>query len=235
MVAEELLEMECEVLGKPLFEEIALLEVEEAEGVEEKVLGGEATKEEKIQLLKYKFLRKFTKTGREEVAPEVWNRMFVRCEGGKKTLEQQFWNIVHEKQRNLKEAWKAEASSRYAEQAKTSLMKQTCMAELCEVLGMTHSCEEKTWSHAEFTALAPEVLKLEEKLRKVLGLRAYQGKKKESVFLRASHLVGDVLEIWSGSVIEKKEIRKRDNGKIIRYYDIIISPFVKNMFILLKN
>lgn len=55
----------------------------------------------KIQLLKYKFLRKFTGTGKEKVAPQVWNLMFVKAEGAKKTLEQQFWNIVHEKQREL--------------------------------------------------------------------------------------------------------------------------------------
>lgn len=83
------------------------------------------------------------------------------------------------------------------------------MKELCSVLGIAHSCEGKSWSHQEFEKLVPEVLKLEEKLRKVLGLRAYQGRNKESEFLQASNLLKQVFENWSGAVIEKEASRKK--------------------------
>lgn len=233
IAAEELLEVECETLGKPLFEDIPDLNPDEVDLLEEKIIGGEATREEKLQLLKHKFLQKFTREARETVAPSVWNCMFVKAECAKKTMEHQFWNIVHEKQRNLKEAWKAEASSRYAEQAKTSLMKQSCIAEMCKILGIAHTCEEKAWSHAEFETLAPEIIRQEEKWRKVFGLRSSRSKK-DSAFLKASHILGEVLEVWSGSQLEKKEIRKRDNGSRPRFYTFKIVPFCKNIFDSLK-
>jgi len=233
ILTEELLEMSCGEIGKPFFEEIELLEAWEIDGIEEKIMNGEATKEEKLQLLKYKFLLKFTVKGREEIAPNVWNTMFT-IEDKKKTLEQQFWNIVHEKQRDLGHAWKAEAASRYAEQARGSLLKQTTMKELCQVLGIAHSCEEKSWSHQEFETLAPEILKLEEKLRKVMGLRASRSKKKESELMQASDVLKQVLEAWSASTVKKNTSRKRKDGKICRFNTVTLVPYIKNMYTMLN-
>jgi hypothetical protein len=53
----------------------------------ELVMQGEATQEQKLELLKYRFTRKFTAEGAARAA-EVWNRMFVCAEGAKRTLEQ---------------------------------------------------------------------------------------------------------------------------------------------------
>jgi hypothetical protein len=229
LVAEELLQQECFEIRKPRFEEIANVYNGEAAVLEERVMQGEATQEEKLKLLKYKFVRKFSAEGAAS-AGGVWNTMFVVAEGEKKSREQQFWNIVHEKQRDLGDAWKAEAASRYAEQAKTSLVRQTCVKELCEVLGLAHSCEEKTWTHEEFESVAPKVLALEEKMRKAMGLRASRSKKTESKFLRSSHLIKDTFASWSASIIEKDADKKRTNGKIVRTYRILNRPIVQMMW-----
>lgn len=86
----------------------------------------------------------------------------------------------------------------------------------------------KLVSHQEFEKLAPEVLKLEEKLRKVLGLRPSRSKK-DSEFLRASHLVNDALESWSATVVNKTTHKKRSNGIMIRVYTIYITPIITNI------
>jgi hypothetical protein len=234
LVADELLTTDCESIGKPQYEDIVDLSVPESEDIEEKVMQGEATKEEKLQLLKYKFLRKFTTEGKE-AAPAVWNTLFAVPEGSKKSRDFLFWNIVNEKQRHLGEAWKAEAASRYAEQAKTSLVKQTAIKELCGVLGLAHSCQEKTWSHEEFEALAPKVLAVEEKMRKTMGLRARQGKRKESELIQACTLVNQAFDSWSGTSVVKNNSKKRECGILIRKYSISIRPVVQDLWSSLQS
>ncbi len=75
---------------------------------------------------------------------------------------------------------------------------------------------------------------MEETLRKGLGLRETRGNKKESEFMQAADIVKQAFASWSGSVVEKKAIRKRASGKITRFYDITISPFMKDLWKSLK-
>ncbi len=137
---------------------------------------------------------------------------------------------MHDKQRNLEAAWRAEADARYAEQAKTGLVRQKTMKELCGVLGIDHSCVEKSWTHEEFSRIAPRILEMEEILRKGLGLRETRGKKKESEFMQAADIVKQAFAGWSGSVVEKKAIRKSKDGKRERFYDISIYPSMTNLW-----
>jgi hypothetical protein len=232
--ADELLAVDCESISKPLYDDIVDLGAFEAEYIDEKVMQGRATKEEKLQLLKWKFVRKFTAEG-AETAPAVWNTLFAVPEGSKRSRESLFWNIVHEKQRLLGEAWKAEAASRYVEQAKSSLVKQTAIKELCEILGLAHSCEEKTWSHEVFEALAPKVLAVEEKMRKAMGLRARQGKRKESELMQACTLVNQAFEAWSGTTVVKNGYKKRERGILFRKYTVSTTTIVHEMWSCLKS
>ena len=140
---------------------------------------------------------------RSHVKPDavesIWNTYVVT---GK---ELQFWNIVREKTgRDIPS---------YIHPASIYAQKREAMSRLFEVIGITHSCETKTWTHAEFEAFAPEILSLEENLRKVMGLRRKQGKGKESEFLRASELLAQVLDAWSGSVVMKGHPVRIQNGK----------------------
>ncbi len=129
--------------------------------------------------------------------------------------ELQFWNIVREKTgRDIPS---------YINPALLYAEKYKVMRRLFETIGLTHSCETKTWSHEAFAALAPDILKLNDELRKVLGLRSRQGDKKESEFLQASDLLKQVLHVWSGSILEKKLKMKRRNRS--RVYDVSIKPF----------
>lgn len=233
--AEEFLELDMEAEAKPRFEEIADIDEVDADRIEELVMQGEATKEDKMALLKFKFLGRFV-AGDESwlVAQETWNTLFVLEEGKKRTREFMFWNIVHEKQRDLGRAMAAEAASQYVEHAKVGLARQKCIQDICGVLGMANSCCEKSWTQEEFTGVAGTILKDEERIRKVMGLRPYRGKDKESEFLRASDLLKQTFALWSGSFLEKKCIRKRNNGKSVRCYIINIASVIHNLWNSLK-
>jgi hypothetical protein len=232
---EDFLELDMEAEAKPRFEEIADIDEVDADRIEEQIMQGEATKEDKLAVLKFKFLGRFV-AGDESwiVAQETWNTLFVLEEGKKRTREYMFWNTVHEKQRDLGRAMAAEAGSQYVEHAKIGLARQKCIQEICGILEIANSCTEKSWTQEEFTGLAPAILKDQERIRKIMGLRPYRGKDKESEFLKASNLVHQTFQAWSGSSMEKKCTRKRNNGEIIRLYDISILPITSKLWEFLK-
>lgn len=233
--AEELLELEMEREVKPYFDEIREVDEEEADILNGRVMSGDASKEGKVILLKHRMLRRF-EAGDEalDAAREAWNTFFLPEEGKTQTWEALFWNIVREKQRDVKRALTAEAECRYVEQAKIGVLKQRCIQDLCLVLGMEHSCVEKTWTQEAFAALAPDILKDEEKLRKTMGLRPYRGKKKESEFLKAAHPVDQVLASWSGTSFESscKQIQK--DNKRLRIYSFKSLPITSRIIGLMK-
>jgi hypothetical protein len=232
--AENMLELEMETEVKPTFDEIATLDDIEADAIEEKIMQGEASKQDKIALTKYRMMKRFVE-GSEAVARETWNTLFVPEEGKTRTREALFWNIANEKQRNVQTALAAEASNTYIEHAKKSILKQSGIQDLCKMLGIPNTCCEKTWTQEEFTKLAPAILKEEERLRKSMGLRARQGKKKESDFHQATELVKQAFESWSGSVVDKVIVKnKRENNVMKRLYTVTVTPAVQKVWNCLK-
>jgi hypothetical protein len=233
--AEELLTVDIDAEVKPAFEDIQEIDDVEADEIEEKLMIGEATRENKLALLKYRFLSRFQEGDEARVvAKQTWDTLFVAEEGKKRSREGLFWNIVHEKQRDLRRAMAAEAESHYVEHAKIGLLRQKCIGEICGVLGIANSCCEKSWTQEEFTTLAPKLLKDEERIRKVMGLRPYRGKKKESEFLRGCDLIEQAFISWSGNSLEKVAKLKKQNGKVTRLYTISVVQIVPKIWNALK-
>lgn len=218
---------------KPAFAEIELLDEDAAVAVEAAIVAETATLEDRLRLMKYRFVGLFETGVDMGFMEDVWNTFMC---GAKKTYEAQFWNIVNERKRNLRRAWAAETAHRYAEQARSTLLQQTAVTRLCEALGLDHTCQEKLWTHAEFLTIVPAVLALEAEVRDALGMRASERMDKESEFNRAADFIKSALGAWSGSKVEKVNGKqKRGKGERVREYDVAISPLMKGLWTCLKE
>jgi hypothetical protein len=222
------------MIAKPRFEEIEDLDEEEAEEIKTKIAEERATLEERTKFSKHRFINLFVDDVEMDFLESAWNTFFCNEEGVRKTFERQFWNIVHEKQRDLDSAMGTEARVRYVEQARGGLIQQTTMANLCARIGIPHSCVEKVWTFEEFNALVPGILAMEEEVRHVLGLRATERTEKETDFNKAADFLKSVLYDWSGTVVKKILKRKQVKGERIRFYDIQLIPVVNGIWDLLK-
>lgn len=229
---EEMLFQEMEIEVKPLFDEIRKIDESEADEIEERIMQGEASKDDKVLLTKYRMMKRFVE-GSEDVIQDVWNTLFVPEVNKTRTRENLFWNIVYEKQRNLEKAFRSEAECKYVEHAKTSLLKQLCMQDLCKILGIPNTCTEKTWTQDEFTVLVPDILKDEEKIRRVMGIRPYRGKDSTD-FLRASHIVKQAFDVWSGSDLKNTWKQKQHKGIRKKIYTFSITPLFSCIWTSLK-
>lgn len=227
-------ERTARMVAKPRFEEIEDLEDDEAEEIKTKIAEERATLGERTQFSKHRFINLFEDGAEMDFLEEAWNTFFCSEEGVRKTYERQFWNIVHEKQRDLDIAMTTEARVRYVEQARGALIQQTTMANLCARIGIPHTCVEKVWIFEEFSALVPGILAMEEEVRHVLGLRDTRRAEKETDFNKAADFLKSVLYDWSGTAVKKILKRKQVKGERIRFYDIQLIPVVNGIWDVLK-
>ena len=215
-------EDEAKRAERPAYDEIDLIDFTRVQKIKDS--GSETTQE--IWLCeKFFFRSRFGYGAEEEFIGDMWKLFMIPPEGKKRTLEQQFWNIVHERGRNLELEWKAEVLARYAEQARITLKQQETITRLCKVIGISSTLEERTLPYAEFLRCVPDILALESDSRDAMGLRAFQGKGKESDFLHACSFLNSAFTTWSGTHVDKtNEKRHQKEGMRFRTYDIRISP-----------
>lgn len=221
--------------GKPPFDDIEMIDDDRAAEIGERILEETVTIDERIQLTKYRFIRLFKEDTEMEYLSEVWDTFFCAPFGKKVTLEAQFWNIVHERQRDLARAWKSETGQRYAEQARSTLLQQTTITKLCGVLGIENTCVEKTWTSEEFTALVPAILGMEREVRGALMLRESRSKKEDNGFNRACDFLKSVFHTWSGTELSKTGTRQQYEGLRMRIYNVSLQPIKANVWETLKT
>ena len=212
---------------RPAYEDIDLIDFDKVQKIKDS--GSETTQD--IWLCeKFFFRSRFGYRVEEEFISDMWKLFMIPPEGKKRTLEQQFWNIVHERGRNLELEWRAEVLARYAEQARITLKQQETITRLCKVLGISTTLEEHTIRYADFLRHVPDILALESDSRDAMGLRVSRSKGKECDFLRAATFLNSAFATWSGTQVEKinyKRIQKKDEKH--SEYDIQISPLHKNL------
>lgn len=174
--------------------------------------GDTVTAEEKFELKKLHFGRMFV-----EGAPkaDIWET----CADD--SVCRNVYNCSEERKIAVDAAVSRESRTRYATLAEDRVHKRIALAKLLAILGMANSCQAKTFTAVEFSALVPALAAEEKALLDGFGLRATRREEgEEFAKAHALDLVKRCFEGWSGAKVAKSApTRSRvrgDDGSVVR-------------------
>jgi hypothetical protein len=185
--------------------------------IEVDIKRGKATVEDRFAFKKWLFRRQFVGDTNDESLKSWWLKFFVE---GK---EAAFWRIVHEKRWSIERLAEDEAYKRYALMVSTEVEKRKTLVQFLELLGMSHSQEEKIFNPSDLEELGPKLSAVEKEIREGMGLRAGRRKAEEWKTGNTIDLIKVVLEAWGECNTLTEVKQKRRNGEIIREYTLNVN------------
>ena len=172
-----------------------------------------------LMYAKWRLLDALHPSVHESHAASVWDKV---------VMENKQWigRLIMERHDTLDAKAQKEAERHYSITADHELHTRDAMKDLCTVLGIATSQEERTfgWKNWE-DDIVPELAKLEDRLIEVFGLRA--SRRADDDVFSASHaatLVSRVLKEWAGGDVESTVTQPRIGGKRAKKHNYTIKP-----------
>jgi hypothetical protein len=201
------------------FDDIENINEEAAADIRRRKMTDDTEPEEILQLKKFTFMKALMYSDKAE-AKTLWNTWL---ESPKK--ESAFWNTVHEKHSLLAETVVKESQSRYLVMAKREVEQRNALSKILKLLGMKHSQESKTLTHAEFSELLPAAKAMETEVRRVFGLKLRRANKSEFDCGDFHDMLRSVWGAWCDGKVETINAKKLRNGtKRTNVYDYCFTP-----------
>jgi len=195
------MELKCE---KTSFDEIELLEAEDAERIQRKSRTGMATVEEKLALQKWRFVRQFKQGQTDAFLGEQWAHFYG------KNQEHLFWNQINEKHQTTEQYLAYESEQKYICAASKKCLKRTVLEKILPILGIKNTAE--TFSISVTPVIVEAIQGIEQE--------CYTAFQRNGTFRKgdftASHSV-DVVKMvflgWNGIGVESDSKRKMIKGE----------------------
>jgi hypothetical protein len=175
-----------------------------------------ATRNEKIQYEKYKFIRSFKYETDQEILEQIWNEFYNVSQVDKQYL----FNIRDEKRRTPVEIREREQYKKLAQLHAIQLEK---ILNINKVLGLEHSQDVDTViPHAKIAEISEIIMPQLEELNDIFGFRDYKktGESGESDIRTTVIFLRKIYRVWSGCdlriVEETKNKKITINGKQVR-------------------
>jgi hypothetical protein len=109
--------------------------------------------------------------------------------------------------------------------AKREVEQRNALSKILKLLGMKHSQESKTLTHAEFSELLPAAKAMETEVRRVFGLKLRRANKGEFDCGDFHDMLRSVWGCWCDGTVETINMKqKRLDGKVKRFYEYRFNP-----------
>ena len=197
----------------PAWDEIEEIDGHTATEIRQAMKAGTATADDIWEWKKWNFTGQFS----TDSAPAAWWAKFYVA-----GREAAFWNIVHEKRFTVEQLATKEGEARYAIMADKGIDRRKTLAQFLALLGMSHSQEEKIFTHADLVALGPQLESVERAVREGIGLRPSR-RKGEWAVKNTMDLIEGVLDEWGCCGISNTSNQKRTEGVVVRQYTLSIN------------